>query len=87
MQKELEEYGLWLQSNSAREGKLYQESFEKRWPSFINSNTQMHLETYDLIEKVNVLSLKVIENFSAGVASKLFEQEIRELVSPNISQK
>lgn len=87
MQKELEEYGLWLQSNSAREGKLYQESFEKRWPSFINSNTQMHLETYDLIEKVNVLSLKVIENFSAGGASKLFEQEIRELVSPNISQK
>lgn len=87
MQKELEEYGLWLQSNSAREGKLYQESFEKRWPSFINSNTQMHLETYDLMEKVNVLSLKVIENFSAGGASKLFEQEIRELVSPNISQK
>ncbi|XP_043812680.1 probable transmembrane GTPase FZO-like, chloroplastic isoform X2 [Manihot esculenta] len=81
--KELEEYGLWLQSNSAREGKLYQESFEKRWPSFINSNTQMHLETYDLIEKVNVLSLKVIENFSAGGASKLFEQEIRELVYSN----
>ncbi|KAF2325180.1 hypothetical protein GH714_024916 [Hevea brasiliensis] len=77
--KQLEEYALWLKSNSSREGKLYQESFEKRWPSFVNSNTQMHLETYELLEKVDDASLKVIENFSAGAASKLFEQEIREL--------
>ncbi|XP_021653149.2 probable transmembrane GTPase FZO-like, chloroplastic isoform X2 [Hevea brasiliensis] len=77
--KQLEEYALWLKSNSSREGKLYQESFEKRWPSFVNSNTQMHLETYELLEKVDDASLKVIENFSAGAASKHFEQEIREL--------
>ncbi|XP_021653150.2 probable transmembrane GTPase FZO-like, chloroplastic isoform X3 [Hevea brasiliensis] len=81
--KQLEEYALWLKSNSSREGKLYQESFEKRWPSFVNSNTQMHLETYELLEKVDDASLKVIENFSAGAASKHFEQEIRELVYSN----
>ncbi|KAJ9171955.1 hypothetical protein P3X46_015250 [Hevea brasiliensis] len=77
--KELEEYASWLKSNSAREAKLYKESFEKRWPSFIISNTQMHLETYELLEKVDDLSLKVIESFSAGAASKLFEEEIREV--------
>ncbi|KAJ9171956.1 hypothetical protein P3X46_015250 [Hevea brasiliensis] len=78
-EKELEEYASWLKSNSAREAKLYKESFEKRWPSFIISNTQMHLETYELLEKVDDLSLKVIESFSAGAASKLFEEEIREV--------
>lgn len=44
----------------------------------------MHLETYEtyeLLRKVNETSLRAIENFSASAASKLFEQEIREVVS------
>lgn len=40
----------------------------------------MHLETYELLKKVDDLSLKVIKNFSPSAASKLFDQEIREAV-------
>lgn len=41
----------------------------------------MHFETYELLKKLDRISLSVIENFGAGAASKLFEQEIREVVS------
>ncbi len=41
----------------------------------------MHLETYELLKKLDRSSLRVVENFSASAASKLFEQEIREVVS------
>lgn len=77
----LGEYLTWLQSNNAREGRLYKESFEKRWPSLAYSDKQHHLETYELLRKLDQLSLRVIENFSANAASKLFEQEVREVVS------
>lgn len=40
----------------------------------------MHFETYELLKKVDDLSLKVIKNFSPSAASKLFDQEIREAV-------
>ncbi|XP_057966566.1 probable transmembrane GTPase FZO-like, chloroplastic isoform X6 [Malania oleifera] len=72
----LGEYVSWLQSHSAREKRLYEESFEKRWPSFVYPHNQGHLGTCDI--RNNELSLKVIENFSVSAASKLFEQEIRE---------
>ncbi|KAK6260094.1 hypothetical protein SCA6_014568 [Theobroma cacao] len=75
----LGEYLTWLQSNNAREGRLYKESFEKRWPSLAYSDKQHHLETYELLRKLDQLSLRVIENFSANAASKLFEQEVREV--------
>ncbi|KDP21464.1 hypothetical protein JCGZ_21935 [Jatropha curcas] len=78
-QKLLEEYALWLKSNSAHEGKLYKESFEKRWSLLTNPNTQMHFQINELLGKVDDVSLKVIQNFSTGAASKLFEQEIREV--------
>ncbi|XP_022758213.1 probable transmembrane GTPase FZO-like, chloroplastic isoform X1 [Durio zibethinus] len=74
----LGDYVTWLQSNNAREGRLYEESFEKRWPSLAYSDKQYHLETYELLRKLDQLSLRVIENFSANAASKLFEQEVRE---------
>lgn len=41
----------------------------------------MQLETYELLRTVDELSVRAIENFSATAASKLFEQEIREVVS------
>ncbi|OMP05077.1 Thiamine phosphate synthase [Corchorus olitorius] len=74
----LGEYVMWLQSNNAREGTLYKESFERRWPSLAYSDKHQ-LETYDLLRKLDQLSLKVIENFSAKAASKLFEREVREV--------
>ncbi|XP_031263788.1 probable transmembrane GTPase FZO-like, chloroplastic [Pistacia vera] len=77
--KLLGEYMMWLQSNNAREGRRYKESFENRWPSLVFPKTQLQLETYDLVTKVDEVSLKVVENFSASATSKLFEQEIREV--------
>lgn len=77
VQKLLGEYVIWLQSDNAREGRMYAETFEKRWSSFVYPHRQVHLETS--LEKVNELSLKVIEGFSTNAASKLFEQEIREV--------
>ncbi|OMO77707.1 Thiamine phosphate synthase [Corchorus capsularis] len=74
----LGEYVTWLQSNNAREGTLYKESFERRWPSLAYSDKHQ-LQTYDLLRKLDQLSLKVIENFSAKAASKLFEREVREV--------
>lgn len=61
---------------------LYKKSFEKRWPSFVYPNSQLHLETLESLKKVNELSLGVIQDFSGTAASKLFDQEIREVVSP-----
>ncbi|XWS76410.1 hypothetical protein CRYUN_Cryun01aG0173800 [Craigia yunnanensis] len=74
----LGDYVTWLQSNNAREGRLYKESFEKRWPSLAYSDKQYRLETYELLRKLDQLSLRVIEKFSANAASKLFEREVRE---------
>lgn len=71
----------WLQSTNAREGKLYMESFEKRWPSLVDQQKLVQLHTRDFLAGNYEQSVKVIENFSAAAASKLFEQEIREIVS------
>ncbi|KAG6774473.1 hypothetical protein POTOM_021826 [Populus tomentosa] len=76
-QKLLGEYLKWLQSNSAHGGKLYKEQFEKRWTSITYPTSQIHLETHDMAKKVD-LSIRVIENLSAGATSKLLEKQIRE---------
>ncbi|KAK1317874.1 hypothetical protein QJS10_CPA05g00854 [Acorus calamus] len=80
----LEEYSAWLQSNNAREGKLYQVLFENRWPSYVKLKDIVPTETYDLLCKGENLSMKVTENFSAGAAAKLFEQELREVIQRGI---
>ncbi|KAK2648293.1 hypothetical protein Ddye_015782 [Dipteronia dyeriana] len=77
--KLLVEYVTWLKSNNARERRRYKESFENRWPSFVHPKTQVHFESYELVEKVDEFSLRVIEQLSASASSKLFEQEIREV--------
>ncbi|GLT63988.1 hypothetical protein SLA2020_365090 [Shorea laevis] len=77
--KLLGEYVGWLQSSNAHEGSLYKDSFEKRWPSYVYPNTQVQLETYESLKKLDRISLRVIENFSVSAATKLFEQEIREV--------
>ncbi|KAI3760094.1 hypothetical protein L1987_50484 [Smallanthus sonchifolius] len=78
-QRLLREYVAWLQSNNAREVKLYEETFEKKWASFMVSGNRFMSETRKLVEKENEFSIKVVEDFSAAAASKLFEQEIREV--------
>ncbi|XP_026456540.1 probable transmembrane GTPase FZO-like, chloroplastic [Papaver somniferum] len=78
-QKLLEEYKMWLQSNSSRERMLYNESLEKRWPPSLDQHDQPHFGTHDL-QKREDLSVKPLENFSASAAAKLFDQEIREVV-------
>ncbi|KAL5701788.1 hypothetical protein ACHQM5_027090 [Ranunculus cassubicifolius] len=77
--KLLGEYSIWLQSNLVREEKLYKETFEKRWPSFVSQHDLMHMRTYELQGKGEGLSRKVLESFSAGAAATLFEQELREV--------
>ncbi|MCL7038402.1 hypothetical protein MKW94_010241, partial [Papaver nudicaule] len=75
----LEEYKMWLESNSSRERMLYNEALEKRWPSYLNQHNQLHSGSHDL-QKKDDLSVKSLENFSASAAAKLFDQEIREVV-------
>ncbi|CAA3028317.1 probable transmembrane GTPase FZO-like, chloroplastic isoform X1 [Olea europaea subsp. europaea] len=77
--KLLGEYRTWLQSNNACQGSLYKESFEKRWPSFIVPSLQSQFEASELLKTKHEVGIKVIEDFSAAAASKLFEQEIREV--------
>ncbi|KAL8224889.1 hypothetical protein R6Q57_017446 [Mikania cordata] len=78
-QRFLGEYVTWLQSNNAREVKHYEETFEKNWASFMDSRNRFMSETRKLVEKKNDFSIRVVEDFSAAAASKLFEQEIREV--------
>lgn len=84
MQKLLGEYVTWLQSSNAHEGSLYKDSFATQWPPSVYPNTQVHLETYELLKKLDRVSLRVIENCNSSAASKLFEQEIREVVSSKV---
>lgn len=70
---------MWLQSTSARKGNMYRESFEKRWPSVVAS-IQSQLEGTELLQSRHEQGVTIIGDFSAAAASKLFEQEIREVV-------
>ncbi|KAL0459540.1 UNVERIFIED_CONTAM: putative transmembrane GTPase FZO-like, chloroplastic [Sesamum latifolium] len=77
-QKLLREYAIWLESNNARRGNMYKDSFEKRWPSVVPS-IQSQSEASQVLRTKHELGITVIEDFSAAAASKLFDQEIREV--------
>lgn len=77
-QKLLGDYVTWLQSNNAREGRSYLESFMKRWPSVVSIENLEELETDKFWGRKYELSREAIENFNAAAASKLFDQEVRE---------
>lgn len=79
VQKLLGEYVTWLQSNYACEGRLYLESFENIWPSFVNLQNHVELEIDVYLGKKYELSTKMIENFKVAAAHKLLEQQIGEL--------
>ncbi|KAK6164699.1 hypothetical protein DH2020_001563 [Rehmannia glutinosa] len=78
-QKLLGEYSMWLHSNNARKGNTYKELFEKRWPSVVPS-IQSQLVANELLSTKHEIGVTVIGEFSAAAASKLFEQEIREVL-------
>ncbi|RDY12542.1 putative transmembrane GTPase FZO-like, chloroplastic, partial [Mucuna pruriens] len=86
VQKILEEYENWLYSKYTQQGRLYKESFEKRWPSLSNESSQMSSEADQLLKKVDHAGSQVIDNFSSSAVSKSFEQEVREMIVGTIGQ-
>ncbi|XP_073223809.1 probable transmembrane GTPase FZO-like, chloroplastic isoform X1 [Cicer arietinum] len=86
VQKILGEYKSWLCSKNTQQGRSYKESFEKRWSSLIHENSQMSVETYELLKKGDEAGYKVIENFSSSAASKSFEQEVRDTILGTFGQ-
>lgn len=75
----LGEYTKWLQSKRDQEVQFYKQSFEKRWTSLVNPSDQIALGTTGVLERKSEVSIRVIEDFSAAAASKLFERDIREV--------
>ncbi|KAL2900658.1 putative transmembrane GTPase FZO-like chloroplastic [Bienertia sinuspersici] len=75
----LQEYTSWLIENSICEGKQYKETFEKRWPLLVNSHSELGFNTSHMLKEVDVQSVKSLRKFSATAASKLFDQEIRDV--------
>ncbi|RZC25049.1 probable transmembrane GTPase FZO-like, chloroplastic [Glycine soja] len=86
VQKILEEYGNWLYSKYTQQGRLYKESFEKRWPSLSHESSQINFETDQLLKKVDQAGSQVIDNFSSNAVSKSFEQEVREMILGTFGQ-
>ncbi|ESW16628.1 hypothetical protein PHAVU_007G172000 [Phaseolus vulgaris] len=86
VQKILVEYENWLYSKYTQQGRLYRESFEKRWPSLRHESSQMNFETDQLLKKVDQASTQVIDNFSSSAVSKSFEQEVREMIIGTFGQ-
>ncbi|CAJ1969281.1 unnamed protein product [Sphenostylis stenocarpa] len=86
VQKILEEYENWLYSKYTHQGRLYKESFNKRWPSLSHESIQMNFETEGLLKKVDQAGSQVIDNFSSSAVSKSFEQEVREMIIGTFGQ-
>ncbi|KAJ1405153.1 P-loop containing nucleoside triphosphate hydrolase [Sesbania bispinosa] len=86
IQNILGEYENWLLSKSTQQGRLYKESFEKRWPSLIHEDSQMNFEMNVLLKKVDQAGCQVIENFSSSAASNSIEKEVREMMVGTLGQ-
>ncbi|KAH1227344.1 hypothetical protein GLYMA_10G026400v4 [Glycine max] len=86
VQKILEEYENWLYSKYTQQGRLYKESFEKRWPSLSHESSQINFGTDQLLKKVDQAGSQVIDNFSSIAVSKSFEQEVREMILGTFGQ-
>ncbi|XP_045808874.1 probable transmembrane GTPase FZO-like, chloroplastic [Trifolium pratense] len=86
VQQILGDYENWLSSKNTQQGKIYKESFEKRWSSLIHEDIQMNFETYELLKKGDQAGYQVIQNFSSSAVSKSFEQEVREMLLGTLGQ-
>ncbi|GAB4840767.1 hypothetical protein Ancab_021529 [Ancistrocladus abbreviatus] len=78
-QELLGEYSTWLQSSNACEARQCKESLEKRWSSLVDPLNQGESDYDTSLMKVDDRSLNSIQKYSATAASKLFDQEIREV--------
>ncbi|RAL39155.1 hypothetical protein DM860_015691 [Cuscuta australis] len=76
-EKLLAEFKAWLQSNADHERLFYRDRFEKRYSSLVDAEKQIQAGT--LLGSKQLLSSHVMEAFSPSAASKLFDQEIREV--------
>ncbi|KAL2323548.1 hypothetical protein Fmac_027927 [Flemingia macrophylla] len=86
IQKILEEYENWLYSKYTQQGRIYKESFEKRWPSLSHESSQINFEMDQLLKKVDEAGSQVIGNFSSSAVSKSFELEVREMIVGTFGQ-
>uniref|UniRef100_A0A803MX97 G domain-containing protein n=1 Tax=Chenopodium quinoa TaxID=63459 RepID=A0A803MX97_CHEQI len=78
-QRILREYMSWLRENNMREGMQYKETFEKRWSVLFDKHHKGDFTSNLLLREVDTQSLKSIEKFSGTAASKLFDQEVRQV--------
>lgn len=79
-QRLLGEYSMWLQSKNGQQRKLLSDRFYEQFNSLIGIEDEVQLGTNEFLGKGEELSIRVVENFGASAASRLFEQEIREVV-------
>ncbi|KAJ6797597.1 putative transmembrane GTPase FZO-like, chloroplastic [Iris pallida] len=79
-QRLLGEYSMWLQSKNGQQRKLLSDRFYEQFNSLIGIEDKVQLGTNEFLGKGEELSIRVVENFGASAASRLFEQEIREVV-------
>lgn len=86
IQKMLEEYESWLYSKYTQQGRIYKESFEKRWPSLSHESSLINSETDRLLKKVDQAGSQLIGNFSISAVSKSFEQEVQEMIIGTFGQ-
>ncbi|KAH0468862.1 hypothetical protein IEQ34_002094 [Dendrobium chrysotoxum] len=80
VQRLLGEYSEWLQSKIVCEGELCLDRLQKQCNNELNIGDVTQSKTVGFLEHGKELSIKVMDNFSASAATKLFEQEIRDIV-------
>ncbi|KAH9617553.1 hypothetical protein KSS87_007130 [Heliosperma pusillum] len=75
----LVDYTAWLKEEYSEEVARYKETLEKRWPSVVDSLKQTEYTIKYPLKENDWRSIKSIEKFSGTTASKLFDQEIRQV--------
>ncbi|KAK7393537.1 hypothetical protein VNO78_22095 [Psophocarpus tetragonolobus] len=86
VQRILEEYKNWLYSKYIQQGRLYKESFEKRWPTLSRESREINFEMDQLLKKVDQAGSQVIDNFSSSAVSNSFDLEVREMILGTFGQ-
>jgi plasmid stabilization system protein ParE len=76
----LGEYSRWLHASNTEEARRYLDNFREKWDSLIEQREMVWSDPNALVRSDEELSMKVLESFNAGSASKVFEKEIREVV-------
>ncbi|KAL6842205.1 hypothetical protein ACP4OV_027968 [Aristida adscensionis] len=75
----LREYSAWLSSSNNREANLYLDYFLERWDALVAQEDRVLLDPNRIVNEGEKLSIKALEDFNATAASKVFEEEIREV--------